>query len=217
MGDFGHSSQLTSTLGGDPGLAEGLTVATFLYARLHNFQAVCNALGPDEAASFINEVRRMLTDPVTRLNGEVAQRRPDSILAVFSNRPDDRKPNHAQRGLHAAILLVHDAVQLAHAVVGRPQLAGLPMLTMAAGVHLGQAELSRRNNGGNVKVQAIGDAVEVARLLEVTAMDLNWSVATSAGTRLAAAGRAEGGRIGSVGLPDSSFIDIVEVTGLVPR
>jgi class 3 adenylate cyclase len=217
MGDFGHSSQLTSTLGGDPGLAEGLTVATFLYARLHNFQAVCNALGPDEAASFINEVRRMLTDPVTRLNGEVAQRRPDSILAVFSNRPDDRKPNHAQRGLHAAILLVHDAVQLAHAVAGRPQLAGLPMLTMAAGVHLGQAELSRRNNGGNVKVQAIGDAVEVARLLEVTAMDLNWSVATSAGTRLAAAGRAEGGRIGSVGLPDSSFIDIVEVTGLVPR
>jgi class 3 adenylate cyclase len=217
MGDFGHSSQLTSTLGGDPGLAEGVTVATFLYARLHNFQAVCNALGPDEAASFINEVRRMLTDPVTRLNGEVAQRRPDSILAVFSNRPDDRKPNHAQRGLHAAILLVHDAVQLAHAVASRPQLAGLPMLTMAAGVHLGQAELSRRNNGGNAKVQAIGDAVEVARLLEVTAMDLNWSVATSTGTRLAAAGRAEGGRIGSVGLPDSSFIDIVEVTGLVPR
>src|SRR5207237_1251228 len=40
---------------------------------------------------------------------------------------------------------------------------------------------------------------------------------TSAGTRLAAAGRADGGRIGSVGLPDSSFMDIVEVTGLVPR
>jgi serine/threonine protein kinase len=59
--------------------------------------------------------------------------------------------------------------------------------------------------------------VEVARLLEVTAMDLIWSIATSAGTALAAAGRAEGGRIGSVGLPDNSFLDIVEVTGLVPR
>lgn len=217
MGDFG-SSQLSSVLGTtDASGVEGPTVATFLYARLHNFTAIANALGPDEASSFVNEVRRMLTEPVLKLGGEVAQRRPDSILAVFCNKPDDKKPNHAQRGLHAGILLVHEAVQLAHAVASRPQLANLPPLTLAAGVHLGQAELSRRNNGGSVKVHAIGDAVEVARLLEVTAMDLNWSVATSAATRLASAGRADGGRIGSVGLPDNSFIDIVEVTGLVPR
>lgn len=218
MGDFADASQLSSVLGTtDVSAVEGLTVATFVYARLHNFTAVCNALGPDEAASFVNEVRRMLTDPVLKLGGEVAARRPDSILAVFSNKPDDRKPNHAQRGLHAAILAVHDAVQLAQVVAQRPHLAGLPPLTLAAGVHLGPAELSRRNNGGQAKVHAVGDAVEVARLLEVTAMDLNWSVATSAGTRLASAGRADGGRIGSVGLPDNSFIDIVEVTGLVPR
>src|SRR3954451_19133661 len=218
LGDFAGESQLSSMLGsGDGSLVEGLVVATFLYARLHNFSAIANALGPEEASSFVNEVRRVLTEPVLKLGGEVAQRRPDSILAVFSNKPEDRKPNHAQRGLHAAILAVHEAVQLAQLVAGKPQLATLPALSLAAGVHLGQAELSRRNNAGSTKVHAIGDAVEVARLLEVTAMDLNWSVATSAGTRLAAAGRADAGRIGSVGLPDSSFIDIVEVTGLVPR
>jgi serine/threonine-protein kinase PpkA len=218
VADFADASQISSVLGAaDTSGAEGLVVATFVYARLHNFSAVCNALGPDEAASFVNEVRRMLTEPVLKLGGEVAARRPDSILAVFSNKPDDKKPNHAQRGLHAAILAVHEAVQLAQIVAQRPQLATLPPLTLAAGVHLGQAELSRRNNGGQTKVHAVGDAVEVARLLEVTAMDLNWSVATSAGTRLASAGRAEGGRIGSVGLPDNSFIEIGEVTGLVPR
>src|SRR5206468_12079610 len=102
---------------------------------------------------------------------------------------DDRKPNHAQRGLHAAILAVHEAVQLAQLLATRPQLANLPVLSLAAGVHLGPAELSRRNGGVQVNVHAIGDAVEVARLLEVTATDLNWSVATSAGTRLASAGR----------------------------
>jgi len=216
MGDFGSSSHLNSTMG-DGSICDGQTVATFVYARLHNFSAVCNALGPDEAASFVNEVRRLLTEPIMKLGGEVAQRRPDSILAVFSNRPDDKKPNHAQRGLHAAILLVHEAVQLAQLVASRPQLANLPLLSLAAGAHLGMAEISRRTNGGSTKVHAAGDAVEVARLLEVTAMDLNWSVATSTGTRLAAAGRADAGRIGSVGLPDNSFIDIVEVTGLVPR
>lgn len=216
MADFASSAQLSSTLG-DASVVDGQSVATFLYARLHNFSALCNALEPEEAASFVNEVRRLLTEPVMKLGGEVAQRRPDSILAVFCNNPDDKRPNHAQRGLHAAILAVHDAVQLAQVVAGKPHLAHLPMLTLAAGVHLGAAELSRRSSGGNTKVHAAGDAVEVARLLEVTAMDLNWSIATSAGTRLASAGRADGGRIGSVGLPDNSFIDITEITGLVPR
>jgi serine/threonine-protein kinase PpkA len=216
LGDFAPSSQLSSTL--DPSVAElGTTVATFVYARLHNFTAVCNAMGADDAASFVNEVRRMLTEAVLKLGGEVAQRRPDSILAVFSNKHDDRKPNHAQRGLHAAILATHEAVQLAQGISARSEFSGLPSLTLACGVHLGVAELSRRGNAGSGKVHAVGEAVEVARLLEVTAMDLNWSVAASAGTRLAAAGRAEGGRIGSVALPDSSFIDVVEITGLVPR
>lgn len=192
----------------------GQVVATFLYARLHGFSAACQAMSSEEAASFVTEVRRMFTEVVAKLGGEVAQRRPDSILAVFSNRPDDRKPNHAQRGLHAAILAVHEAVQLGQLLASRPQFASLPPLTLAAGVHLGPAEVTRRKNGS---VQAVGEAVEVARLLEVAATDLSWSVATSAGTRLASAGRADGGRIGSVALPDNSFIDVVEVTGLVPR
>ena len=58
MGDFGSSSHLNSTMG-DGSICDGQTVATFVYARLHNFSAVCNALGPDEAASFVNEVRRL--------------------------------------------------------------------------------------------------------------------------------------------------------------
>lgn len=212
FGDFVSNSQLASTLDAT-GAEPTSVVSTIVYARLHHFSEACNAMGADEAAAFVNEVRRILTEPVLKLGGEVANRRPDSILAVFSNKPED-KPNHAQRGLHAGILAVHEAVQLAQALAARPEFAHLPGLTLAVGVHLGVADLSRRNNG---KVHAVGEAVEVARLLEVTAMDLNWSIATSAGTRLASAGRADGGRIGSVGLPDNSFLDIVEVTGLVPR
>ena len=213
MSEFAPSSQMLGVT--DPSLmGQHAAVATFLYARLHHFSAVCNALGAEGASSFVTEVRRMLTEAVMKLGGEVSQRRPDSILAFFNNKPDDRKPNHAQRGLHAAILAVHDTVQLAQAVSARAECAGLPPLTLAVGVHLGAAELLPRGNG---KLHAVGDAVEVARLLEVTAMDLGWSIATSSGTRLASAGRAAGGRIGSVGLPDNSFIDVVEVTGLVPR
>jgi serine/threonine-protein kinase PpkA len=213
--DFGPSSQVSTT--DDPGQEGSLTVATFLYARLHHFSTVCQSMSSDEATAFVNEVRRMLTDAVLKLGGEIAQRRPDSILAVFTNKPDAKKPDHAQRGLHAAILAVHESVQLASRVAARPESQGLPILTLAVGVHLGAAEVTPRGKGGNGMVHAVGEAVEVARLLEVTATDLHWSVATSAGTRLAAAGRAAWGRIGSLGLPDNSFIDIVEITGLVPR
>ncbi|GAC1604681.1 MAG: hypothetical protein NVS3B2_10430 [Ramlibacter sp.] len=193
------------------------TVATFLYARLHHFAPACQAMSATELTSFVNEVRHILSDAVLKLGGEIAQRRPDSILAVFSNAPDARKPDHAQRGLHAAILAVHEAVQLANRVHANAHMADLPPLTLAVGVHLGAAEVAPRANGAKGMVHAVGEAVELARLLEVTATDLHWSIATSAPTVLAAAGRAEKGRIGSLGLPDESFIDIVEIVGLAPR
>lgn len=193
------------------------TVATFLYARLHNFAVACQAMSAQETTAFVNEVRHILSDAVVKLGGEIAQRRPDSILAVFSNAPDARRPDHAQRGLHAAILAVHEAVQLANRIAAQPHTGNLPPLTLAVGVHLGPAEVAPRTSGAKGMVHAVGEAVELARLLEVTATDLHWSIATSAATNLAAAGRAEKGRIGSLGLPDETFIDIVEITGLVPR
>jgi serine/threonine-protein kinase PpkA len=191
-------------------------LATFLFARLTQFAAICQAMSAEEAASFVNEVRRMLSEAVTSLGGQIAQRRPDSILAVFTEGPGSSKPDHAQRALHAAVLAVHDSVQLGKKVAARLQSADVPPLSLAVGVHLGTGQVSRRRNSSTGMVRVSGEAVEVARLLEMTATDLHWSVATSAPTGLAAAGRAQKGRIGSLGLPDDSFIDIVEIVGLAP-
>ena len=209
---FGPSSQglvLNDDHDGAP-----TVLATFLFARLNQFATVCHAMSAEEAASFVNEVRRLLSDAVTALGGEIAQRRPDSILAVFTDKPDSRKPDHAQRALHAAVVAVHESVQLAKKVATR--LPDAPPLSLAVGVHLGPGQISRRANSSTGMVRARGEAVEVARLLEMTATDLHWSVASSAPTGLAASGRAQKGRIGSLGLPDDSFIDIVEIVGLAP-
>lgn len=210
--DFGPSTVVAEAT-----LEPGLVVATFLYARVHGFSAACQAMVPEDAAALVTELRRMLTEVVAKLGGNVAQRRPDSILAVFSNRAEEKKPNHAQRGLHAAILAVHEVVQLSQALAARPHLAGLPPLKLAVGVHLGPAEVKVRSKAGNGMVHAVGEGVDVARMLEAAATDLHWSIAASAGTRVAAGGRAEGGRIGSLSLPDDSFVEVVEVTGLAPR
>jgi serine/threonine-protein kinase PpkA len=211
---FDVSSVFPEDFGGD--LIRS-TVATFLYARLHHFGAACETMSGSELTSFVNEVRHILSDAVLKLGGEIAQRRPDSILAVFSNGSQARKPDHAQRGLHAAILTVHETVQLAHRIAARPESARIPSLRLAVGVHLGVGDVTPRTHGAPGMVHAVGEAVEIARLLEVTAADLHWSVAASSPARLAAAGRVEPGRIGSLGLPDDTFIDVVEITGLLPR
>jgi serine/threonine-protein kinase PpkA len=193
------------------------TIATFMYARLHNFAATCQTMAGAELTAFVNDVRRTLSSAILKLGGEIAQRRPDSILCVFSNRPDDRIPDHAKRALHAAILTVHDSVLLAARIAARPQSAGLPPLTMAIGVHLGAGEITPRANNSQGMVHAVGEAVEIARLLEVTASDLHWSIATSAATRQAGGTRVESGKSGSLGLPDDTFLEIVSIAGLVPR
>ena len=192
-------------------------VSTFMYARLHNFTAACHTMAGAELTSFVNEVRRLLSAAVLDLGGLIAQRRPDSVLCAFSHKPQDRIPTHAKRALHAAILTVHECVQLSDRVAARPQSAGLPPLSVAIGVHLGAGEVKPRANNSEGMVHAMGEAVEIARLLEVAAADLNWNLATSGPTRLAAGTRVDSGRSGTLGLPDDGFLDIVEISGLVPR
>lgn len=211
---FGQSSSRGEAVGAQE--HDG-TISTFMYARLHNFAAVCQRLGGSDLTHFVNDVRRILSTAVAALGGEIAQRRPDSILCVFSHRAEDRTPNHARRALHAAVLTVHESVQLASRIAARPDCAGLPPLAMAVGVHLGVGEVSPRMNKSQGMVHAVGEAVEIARLLEMTAADLHWSVVTSGATRQGAGPRVESGRSGSLGLPDDTFLEVVEIAGLVPR
>jgi serine/threonine-protein kinase PpkA len=192
-------------------------LATFMYARLRHFAAACDTMSGPELTSFVNEVRRALSSAALKLDGEIAQRRPDSILCVFSHRPHDRVPVHAKRGLHAAILTVHEAMQLISRVAERPQSAGLPALSITVGVHLGEGDVAPRGARSHGMVHATGEAVEIARLLQIVAADLQWSVVASHAARQAAGTRVESGRRATLGLPDDSFLEVIEITGLVPR
>jgi serine/threonine-protein kinase PpkA len=191
--------------------------ATFMYARLRNFGVTCETMSGTELTSFVNDVRRALSSAALKLEGEIAQRRPDSILCVFSHRPGDRVPVHAKRALHAAILTVHELVQLATRIAARPQSAGLPPLSIAIGVHLGEGEVAPRVTNSHGMVHATGEAVEIARLLQVVAADQHWSVVTSCATRQAAGTRVESGRRATLGLPDDTFLEVADIVGLVPR
>lgn len=199
-----------------PASQEG-PISTFLYARLHNFGGASQAMAGPELFAFVNDVRRVLSSAALKLGGEIAQRRPDSILCAFTHNPEDRIPTHAKRALHAAILTVHEAMKLATRIAPQLEAAGVPAPWVAIGVHLGPGEVTPRANTAERMVHATGEAVEVARLLEGVAADLHWGLVASSGTRLAAGTRVENGRTASLGLPDESFLELTEVSGLVPR
>lgn len=192
-------------------------ISTFLYARLHNFAGASQAMAGPELFTFVNDVRRALSSAALKLGGEIAQRRPDSILCAFTHNPEDRIPTHAKRALHAAILTVHEAIQLAARVGPQLEAAGMPPLWIAVGVHLGAGEVTPRASTAERMVHATGEAVEIARLLEGVAADLHWGLVASAGTRQAAGTRVSSGRSASLGLPDESFLELTEISGLVPR
>jgi serine/threonine-protein kinase PpkA len=203
----------------DGSITRSVVVATFYFARVHGFAEWCETMEPEQALSFVGDVRRVLTDPVLKLGGEVAHRRPDSMLAVFGNQPDEAKPNHAQRALHAAILCVHESVALASTwlltrCAGR---AHLPALRLTVGVHLGTGELSRRRGEHKGRVFAIGEGVDIARRLAAVADESLWSVAATAGTHIAACGRAESSRSVRVHLTNGVPTEVVEITALLPR
>ncbi len=192
------------------------TVATVLYTRLRNVLPVCRGLTADRGAELASELRNLLQEPVAKQNGIVAQLRPDSILAVFSNE-SEAKPDHARRALHAALLMVHQTAGLNKRIAGWAQEEAVPPLGVVAGVHIGKVEVvpARAGNSGAVRVS--GDTVEIARVLECTAPDMGWSIVASGAARRAAGERIESEGFGSVALPDSSFVDIFEVTGLAPQ
>ena len=190
------------------------TVATILYARLHNVLPTCNSMPPNLSAGFAHELREVLETPIAKQNGLIAQRRPDSILAIFNNGPGET-PDHARRALHAAVLAVYQAAILNTRLAKALPKDAPPRLALAAGVHSGKVEIGPAAPGNSGVVRAAGEAVEVARVLECTAPDIGWSIVTSSHTWRAAAERVQTGRFGSVALPDESFVDIAEVTGLL--
>jgi serine/threonine-protein kinase PpkA len=191
------------------------TVATVLYARLRNAAPLCNAMPPELGSEVMEQLREVLGGPIAKQNGVVAQHRADSILAVFGNKPGE-KLDHARRALHAAILTVYEAAQFNERLAGRLKEFAAPPLTVAAGVHLGRVEVVPAERGLAGSVRATGESVEIARLLECTAPDVGWSIVASEQARRAAGERISSGRFGSVALPDSSFVDIAEITGLQP-
>ena len=132
---------------------------TVLFCDLRGFTRFSEHLEPELLMRVINRYLTAASDAIHASGGLVNQYIGDAVLALF-NTPLNPQPQHALRALQAAIRL-QGAVQGVHADLPPEQ-----RLLFGVGLHSGLAVLGNIGSAERQEFAAIGEAVDVARLLQ---------------------------------------------------
>lgn len=148
----------------DPGVAERVlsegTVlegeeveVTVLFLDIRGFTAFAERAGPRRAVARLNDLYELVVPVLVRHHGHANKFIGDGLLGVFG--APDRLPDHADRGLAAALALVA-AVRERY---GRE-------LSVGVGVNSGPVVAGTIGGGGRVEFTVIGDVVNTAARVE---------------------------------------------------
>lgn len=134
--------------------------ATVLFSDLRNFTGLAESMPPSQVLEYLNEVRRLLADIVTKHGGTVDKFMGDGMLAVFGAplRVDD----HAHLGISAATEIISSIAALNRERRGR----GEPVAEIGLGVHTGSVIAGCIGSGARLEFTILGDAVNATSRLE---------------------------------------------------
>ena len=130
-----------------------------LFCDLRGFTRFSEHLEPETLMRVINRYLTVASDAIHSSGGLVSQYIGDAVLALF-NTPLNPQPEHTLRALQAAIRLQH-AVQILHVELPPEQ-----RLLFGAGLHTGLAVLGNIGSAERQEFTAVGEAVDMARLLQ---------------------------------------------------
>ncbi|MBL8147231.1 MAG: GAF domain-containing protein [Anaerolineae bacterium] len=130
-----------------------------LFCDLRGFTRFSEHLEPEALMRIINRYLTVASDAVHASGGLVSQYIGDAVLALF-NTPLNPQPEHPLRALQAAIRLQH-AVRALHAELPPEQ-----RLLFGVGLHTGLAVLGNIGSADRQEFTAVGEAVDMARLLQ---------------------------------------------------
>ena len=135
---------------------------TVMVADVRGFTSFSEHLQPEDLMQIINRYLSLASDAINAHDGIVDKYIGDAVSALF-NTPLNPQPNHTLRAVLAA-LDVHEAVSGLH-----PSLPEEQRLRFGIGIHTGQAVLGNIGASDRREFSAIGDAVDLARLLQANA------------------------------------------------
>jgi adenylate cyclase len=135
---------------------------TVLFADVRGFTTFSERLDPQRLMEIINKYLSVASDSINLFEGVVDKYIGDAVTGLF-NTPLNAQSDHALRAVRAALSMVYD-VQALHEVLPEEE-----RLFYGIGVHTGSAVLGNVGSPERREFCAIGDAVELSKLLQENA------------------------------------------------
>lgn len=135
---------------------------TVLFADVRGFTAFSEKLEPEELMQIINEYLSVASDAINLFEGVVDKYLGDAVTGLFNTQLNPQG-DHALRGVRAALGMVYDVLAL-HEIMPDDS-----RLFYGIGIHTGMATLGNVGGEERQEFAAIGDAVELSKLLQENA------------------------------------------------
>lgn len=191
-------------------------VGTILFADIRNFTTVSEILTAEQTVEFLNAFFGQACEPILDQGGWIVKFLGDGLVAMFDARTGG--PNHAERALKAAVLMVLAAHRFKPWIREKFPKHQLPEFAIGVGVHTGNVSVCRMGSGAAAETTVIGDTVNIASRLEGKTKELGWSIVASKGSATSAGRRFIPGRGGQLMVKGrTGTVDIVEIAGLTAR
>lgn len=191
-------------------------VGTILFADIRNFTTVSEILTAEQTVEFLNAFFAQACEPILDQAGWIVKFLGDGLVAMFDARTGG--PNHAERALKAAVLMVLAAHRFQPWIREKFPKHKLPDFAIGVGVHTGIVSVCRMGRGAAAEMTVIGDTVNIASRLEGKTKELGWSIVASKAAATAAGRRFIPGRSGQLSVKGrTGAVDIVEIAGLAAR
>src|SRR5919106_540080 len=140
-------------------------IVSVLVADVAGSTAIAEQLGAERSKFLFDEVIRLMTEQVQRYDGTVAQLTGDGLIALFG--APVAHEDDSERAVRAGLTIQRALVQYAHEV----EAAYGVKLTARVGVNTGEVVYTPEVHDGEVRYNALGDAVNVAARLQQLADD----------------------------------------------
>jgi PAS domain S-box-containing protein len=145
-----------STLGGQERLV------TVLNADVRGFSTFSEQLQPETLMEIINKYLSVASDAVNLQEGIVDKYLGDCVSGLFNTQLNEQD-DHVMRAVRAALAAIYD-VEALHQVLPKEQ-----RLNFGIGIHTGMAVLGNMGSANRREFTALGDAMEMSKLLQENA------------------------------------------------
>ncbi len=137
---------------------------TVLFSDIRNFTTISEKLKAHEVVEMLNAYFSRVTVPILEQRGNVNKYIGDAVMAIFGS--PVAYPDHARRGLIAALQMVEEANEFRQWMKDRFPDRDLPEFAIGVGLHTGDAVIGNIGSVKRLEFTAIGDTVNAASRLE---------------------------------------------------